>query len=159
MQDVRLTAPNLTNTCDTIVLGEGTEVIIDEVGACRNVRNYPDPTTFNPRRWESNQTTSMDNFLPFGVGPRVCLGKKFSTVEAVCFLSNIIREWHFDVKLENGETRAQWVERVLQPSIAVTLKNGTQLTPIRNCMATLCPNVCRSLCLENIPLLVSRRQQ
>ena len=98
---------------------------MDQVGTCRNARNFPNPEVFNPKRWESSDTASMDNFREFSVGPRLCLGRKFSTVEAVCFLSNILRDWKFDVKLEKGESRAQWQLRAMQPNIGVTLKTGS----------------------------------
>jgi hypothetical protein len=66
----------------------------------------------------------MENFVAFSVGPRLCLGRKFSTVESVCFLSNSLQKWKFDVKLDKQETRAQWQESVLHLIITVTLRNG-----------------------------------
>lgn len=117
-----LTAPGLTKDSDTVFVGEGIQVFIDTIGACRNARNFPNPTSFNPRRWESSEASAMDNFIAFSFGPRMCLGRKFSTVEAVCFLSNLLRDWKFDVKLESGETLDQWQERVMQPELTVTVK-------------------------------------
>ena len=32
-------------------------------------------------------------YIPFGVGPRTCLGNKFSHVEAVVFLANLVRKF------------------------------------------------------------------
>lgn len=123
--DTPITAPSLTARSDTIVLPKDVEIILDLIGAGRNPRNFPEPTAFKPRRWETPEAASIDNFVAFAAGPRLCLGRKFSMVESVCFLSNMLRDWKIDVKLEKGETPQQWQERVLQPTIGVTLKNGT----------------------------------
>lgn len=114
-EDVVLAVPGLTRDGDPVVLGKNTEVLIDTIGACHNPRVFLDPSMFKPRRWESRDTTAMDHFIAFSVGPRLCLGRKFSAVEAVCFISHILRDWHFDVKLMEGETRMQWHEKVMQP--------------------------------------------
>lgn len=93
----------------------------------RHERSYPNATAFVPTRWESSSeatTAAIDSFLGFSVGPRVCLGKKFATTEAVCFLTHLLRDWKVDVKLEKGESPAQWQERMLKPTLGVTLKTG-----------------------------------
>ena len=86
------------------------------------------PSSFVPTRWESSSddtAAAIDSFLGFSVGPRVCLGRKFATTEAVCFLTHLIRDWKVDVKLEKGETAAQWHAKWLKPTLGVTLKTGT----------------------------------
>lgn len=134
VSDMTITAPSLTARGDTIFVAKGTSITIDMVGVSYNARNYPNPYSFNPRRWASKSgadsgdpEASLDSFLAFGAGPRVCLGKKFSTVEATCFLSNILRDWKFDIKLENGESMREWQERVMKPDISVTLRLGESL--------------------------------
>ena len=67
---------------------------------------------------------ALDSFLAFSSGPRQCLGRKFSTVEAVCFLSYLLRDWKFDLKLADGESPQAWQERVMRPELAITLKIG-----------------------------------
>lgn len=67
----------------------------------------------------------MDSFLAFTSGPRVCLGKKFASVEAVCFLTLLLRDWTVDIKLERGESLDAWRERVMTPVIKITMGTGT----------------------------------
>lgn len=55
----------------------------------------------------------------------MCLGKKFASVEAVCFLTLLLRDWKVDIKLEAGETVEQWQKRFLHPNPVVTLTVGT----------------------------------
>ena len=42
-------------------------------------------------------------------------------VEAVCWLTALLRDWRVDVVLDEGETREQWRERVLQAKMVMTL--------------------------------------
>ena len=70
------------------------------------------------------ETSSMDGFIGFSFGARTCLGHKFAKVEAVCFLTNLLREWRVEVILEKGETMEMWKERVLTPKFIFTLSFG-----------------------------------
>ena len=59
-----------------------------------------DRTSFKPERWEDIDSSATDfNYIPFGAGPRVCLGREYAKlflrVFAVCILQN------FDVELLN----------------------------------------------------------
>ena len=121
-RDVTWTIPQMTPNNDPVSFPQGTEFVLDTIGACRNPQDYPNPNAYCPSRWDTAAT--LNAFPAFGLGPRGCLGRKFSTVEATCFLSHIIRDWKFDIKLNKGETPKEWQERVMQPDIAVTVKLG-----------------------------------
>ena len=54
-------------------------------------------------------------------GPRACIGRKFATTEAVCFLTMLLRDWKVEPLLNAGETVDQWKDRVLQASLIFTL--------------------------------------
>lgn len=41
-----------------------------------------DAASFNPERWESLSTKVGSGFIPFGTGPRVCLGQQYALTEA-----------------------------------------------------------------------------
>ena len=62
-------------------------------------------------------------------GPRACIGRKFATTEAVCFLTMLLREWRVEPLLNNGETVEQWKKRVLQAEMIFTL--SIRHVPIR----------------------------
>lgn len=124
-RDVSWTIPHMTPTNDPVFLPAGTEFVLDVIGACRNPHDYTNPESFCPLRWESE--AALDAFPGFSLGPRGCLGRKFSTVEATCFLSHALRDWKFEVKLREGESPRQWQERMMQPMIGVTLKFGELL--------------------------------
>jgi len=62
-------------------------------------------------------------------GPRECIGRKFATVEAVSFLTLLIRDWKIEPLLKNGETVVQWKDRVLDASMMLAL--GVKSAPIK----------------------------
>ncbi|TCD68458.1 hypothetical protein EIP91_010744 [Steccherinum ochraceum] len=123
-------APQLTPTGEDVVVQKGTTVMVDFIGACRNPRHFPSPHDFVPLRWapsndpDAPPPPSMDTFLGFSSGPRTCLGKKFASVEAVCFLTLLLRDWKVGVKLAPGESMQAWRKRVLQPELSTALKTG-----------------------------------
>ncbi|RIB19591.1 cytochrome P450 [Gigaspora rosea] len=59
-----------------------------------------DAEYFNPSRWldpEIKQKVTSSNFLPFGAGPKSCLGMKMAHLELKAILSIIIRNFEFRV--------------------------------------------------------------
>jgi cytochrome P450 len=54
---------------------------------------WKDPELFDPRRFLPGEREKIDRFayLPFGAGPRVCIGASFALQEAVIVLSHILR--------------------------------------------------------------------
>lgn len=82
-----------------------------------------------PEPVSASSASSLDGFIGFSFGPRTCLGHKFAKVEAVCFLTNLLREWKVEVVLREGETIEGWKERILTPQFGVTLTLGQ--VPVR----------------------------
>lgn len=56
---------------------------------------WQDPESFRPERFLAD--APRQSFIPFGAGPRLCIGRDFSYVEAVLMLSVLAREfeWRF----------------------------------------------------------------
>jgi cytochrome P450 len=61
----------------------------------RNSNNWPCPHSFDPDRFtDPDQAEAVRNaWLPFGRGPRLCIGAGFAQQEAVLILANIIRSY------------------------------------------------------------------
>lgn len=59
-----------------IVIEKGTSVMIPILGLQRDPDIYPDPMKFNPDRMSAENKVSRHKFanLPFGEGPRMCMG-------------------------------------------------------------------------------------
>ncbi|MGR9086565.1 MAG: cytochrome P450 [Gammaproteobacteria bacterium] len=64
-----------------------------------NIHHHPefwdDPEAFSPDRFVG-QKISKYQFLPFGMGPRFCIGNHFAILETTLLLSMLVR--HFDFK-------------------------------------------------------------
>lgn len=46
------------------------------MGILRDPKNFPDPMTFKPERFtEEPAQYNTDAYIPFGDGPRSCIGK------------------------------------------------------------------------------------
>lgn len=74
---------------------EGSTVVVAPWLIHRHRELWDDPDTFNPDRFnEDSAVQSMRQaYLPFGMGPRVCLGAAFALQEATLILSALIRDY------------------------------------------------------------------
>lgn len=68
------------NIPDTdITIKEGTAIVISLMGQSRDEKYFPEPMAYKPERYlESNPQYNKEAYIPFGDGPRTCLGKKLS---------------------------------------------------------------------------------
>ncbi|KAI0788447.1 cytochrome P450 [Abortiporus biennis] len=94
----------------TICIKKGTCIAGDMVAVHHDPYVFHDPESWIPSRWYDvpDHEISM-----FGIGPRSCIGKKFSLVETVTFLVTILHEWKVYPVLEGGETLKEYEERVI----------------------------------------------
>jgi cytochrome P450 len=56
---------------------------------------WPQPDAFNPDRYDDDQSRDAlrQGYLPFGMGPRVCMGAAFALQEAALILSSLVRHY------------------------------------------------------------------
>ena len=59
----------------------------------RSEEHWTDPDVFDPERFAPGTHHKPFTFLPFTAGPRICIGKHFSIMEAKLVLSKILREF------------------------------------------------------------------
>ncbi|TPG12721.1 cytochrome P450 [Sphingomonas oligophenolica] len=58
----------------------------------RSPERFPDPHAFDPDRFAENRPhQDRYSFLPFGAGPRICLGASFAMAESVTVLATLAR--------------------------------------------------------------------
>jgi cytochrome P450 len=86
-------------------------------------RWWPEPEAFRPERWtpEARAERPRSAFLPFGGGPRVCVGEPFAWMEGVLLLSTIARRWRLRLA----------PDAVVEPQAVVTLRprHGLPMIP------------------------------
>jgi len=80
----------------------GTIGLIPIYAVHRHRRYWSDPDRFDPGRFSAANPIKPTRyqFLPFGAGPRICIGAAFATIEATIMLATFIRAAHFEVTPE-----------------------------------------------------------
>ncbi len=91
----------------------GTAVVMPQWVVHRDQRWWPDPLTFNPRRWLDAQPVSKYAYFPFGGGPRVCIGNQFAMIEAMLVVATIAQRFRF--RLPPAQAITPWPTVTLRP--------------------------------------------
>jgi cytochrome P450 len=71
----------------------GTEVFCNLYVLHRNPRLWDNPAAFDPERFSPERSAGRHRFafIPFGAGPRVCIGARFAMLELKTFLATFVR--------------------------------------------------------------------
>jgi cytochrome P450 len=72
----------------------GDTVIIPIYALHRHKMLWEDPDAFRPERWEGARPERYA-YLPFGDGPRICIGASFALQEAVLILATLLANFRF----------------------------------------------------------------
>jgi len=99
-------------------LRAGTNVVISQWVLHRDPRFYPEPDRFHPGRWRENNLPKFA-YLPFGAGPRVCVGASLALTESALVLATLMQ--HFRFSLVPGERVKVF------PSVTLRPKKGLKL--------------------------------
>lgn len=75
----------------------GDTVILPIYALHRHKKLWSHPDRFDPDRFAPGHQTDRFAFLPFGDGPRICIGANFAIQEAVIILSTLLARFHFDL--------------------------------------------------------------
>ena len=57
---------------------------------------WDDPDAFDPERFAGGGKRHRFQYIPFGGGPRLCVGARFATAEALTILAHWLSAWRFD---------------------------------------------------------------
>lgn len=74
---------------------KGDTVIIPIYALHRNELLWDDPDAFRPERFEDRKAIPRYAYLPFGDGPRICIGASFALQEAVIILATMLSKFKF----------------------------------------------------------------
>ncbi|KQU54637.1 cytochrome P450 [Bosea sp. Leaf344] len=81
-----------------VAIPKGALVIVAPYVLHRHETLWEEPASFRPERFLPGARERIDRYayLPFGAGPRICIGQQFAMVEAVLALSLMVRALRFD---------------------------------------------------------------
>lgn len=74
---------------------KGDTVMIPIYALHRNHLLWDDPDAFRPERFADRKAIPRYAFLPFGDGPRICIGASFAIQEAVIVLATLLSRFRF----------------------------------------------------------------
>lgn len=78
---------------------KGTTIVICSYAVHRDPRFFPDPEKFDPERWAEGYQKRLPRFayLPFGGGPRICIGMRFAMMETILVLVTLLQRFRYEV--------------------------------------------------------------
>lgn len=92
-------------------------------GVQRSADYFPEPLAFKPQRWTPEFEADLPRYayLPFGGGPRVCIGNQFALMEAQLVLATLAQRYmlHLQAGVE------------ITPRFQFTLHPGVDAVPMR----------------------------
>jgi cytochrome P450 len=107
----------------TLIIPKGALVVISPYVVHRHKRLWNEPELFRPDRFMPGARDSIDRFqfIPFGAGPRICIGLRFAMLEGVIVLATLL-----------CRVRLDWPARqAVRPVQRVTLRPEPGLRMLR----------------------------
>ncbi len=77
-----------------VIIPRGSLVMVAPWVLHRHRRLWQRPDAFDPSRFLDGPPAQRFSYLPFGAGPRVCVGAQFALAEATIVLATLIRNFH-----------------------------------------------------------------
>ncbi len=97
---------------------KGSIVLVNIIGLHRRADLWPEPERFQPERFLGDKEKQLPRcaYMPFGAGPRVCIGNHFALMEGHLLLATIAQRVRFEL------TGSDEVE--LEPLVTLRPKGG-----------------------------------
>ena len=75
---------------------KGDTVMLPIYALHRNHLLWDNPDAFDPDRFAPDKKPTRYSYLPFGEGPRICIGAAFAQIEAVIILATLLSRFKFE---------------------------------------------------------------
>jgi len=105
-----------------VIIPAGSMVIVHVYGAHHAPKHWPDPETFDTGRFiKGNEKLRQPfTYLPFGGGPRICIGNHYAMLQILMILSDLLRRYDFEV------VPGQTIEA--RPMVILRPRHGIRMT-------------------------------
>ncbi len=115
-------------TLDGVAIREETVALFSPYALHRRPDLWPDPERFDPDRFlpAAEQKRSRYAWLPFGVGPRVCIGMGFALMEGQLLLARLLQRFRFELM---GEEEPSTRSATLRPKHGVRVRVHARSRP------------------------------
>ncbi|KAH8278877.1 hypothetical protein KR018_010689 [Drosophila ironensis] len=81
-----------------LVIKKGTPVVISLMGLHRDAENFPDPLAYRPERYlDENKDFKQAAYMPFGEGPRHCIGARMGKVNVKLALAKLLTNFNLEL--------------------------------------------------------------
>lgn len=91
---------------DGLVVPAGTLVVLSPWLLHRDAGAFPDPGRFDPDRFGPDAPVPpRGSYLPFGAGPRTCIGRELAVVESVLLVAALLRTHRVDPAVPGASPR------------------------------------------------------
>ena len=99
----------------------GSTVVVFIYGTHHSPRHWPNPETFDPERFSKANQNLHTPFahLPFGAGPRGCIGGNYAVLQMLMILSVLLRK--YDFSLVPGQTIQARPMVILRPEHGIRM--------------------------------------
>jgi cytochrome P450 len=106
------------------VVPQGAKMLIFPWGIHRNSRFFADAEQFDPGRFGPDRVGELtpDGYIPFGLGPHLCIGSSFATMQMVLTVATILQR--FSLTLAPGQGSVE-----PEPHVAIRPKGGLRMIP------------------------------
>ncbi|XP_061536129.1 cytochrome P450 3A40-like isoform X2 [Phycodurus eques] len=107
-----------------VVIPKGMAVTVPTWPLHRDADLWPEPDKFKPERFSKQNKESFDPYvyLPFGAGPRNCIGMRFALVSMKLAIVEILQRYNFCVCDETEVPIEMDVQGLLMPKRPIKLK-------------------------------------
>ncbi|CAH1399265.1 unnamed protein product [Nezara viridula] len=120
----------LTRLCtkDTVIedvkISKGTKVFISTLALHNDPEYYPEPEKFDPERFSESNKESMTKytFLPFGEGPRTCVGMKYGNLFVKTSIAFILLKYRILPTNDQNKVLHDYDSFMLCPKSDATVK-------------------------------------
>jgi cytochrome P450 len=75
-------------------ISKGTTVFLSIYAVQRHLKYWDNPNEFKPERFLTDY--SKQAFIPFGIGPRMCIGNHFSMLEMKIIIDKLFKTYHLE---------------------------------------------------------------